>query len=103
MLLLAEGLFRLDVVVTGDTLRTVVRNFSAGELASGHLPGAGAGISLGFGEVAAYEPGRTEIGFALGTGEDRVAVGGTIGTLRPPGRGTVRVSAQLIVRRAPAP
>jgi hypothetical protein len=89
-------------VVSGDTLRTMIRNLSAGELHSEHRPGSGAGISLGFGGVAAYEPSRSEIGFALGDGEDRVAVEGTIGTLRPPGRGTVRVSAQLIVRRAPA-
>ena len=101
MLLLAEGLFRLDVVVSGDTLRTVVRNFSPGELVSEHLPGADAGSSLGFGEIAAFEPGRARIGFALGDGADRVSVDATIGTLRYVERGTVRVSAQAIVRRQP--
>ena len=32
MLLLAEGLFRLDVAISGDTLRTYVRNLSSGPL-----------------------------------------------------------------------
>ena len=101
MLLLADGLFRLDVVVQGDTLRAVVRNFSPGELHSDHRPGADTGVSLGYGQIEAYEPGRARIDFALGQGRDRVTVEGTIGTLRFAERGTIRVSAQAIVRHAP--
>ena len=32
MLVLAEDLFRLDVVISDDTIRTIVRNLSGGEL-----------------------------------------------------------------------
>ena len=32
MLLFAQGLFRLDVTLRGDTMRIIVRNLSSGEL-----------------------------------------------------------------------
>ncbi len=101
MLLLAEGLFRLDLVISGDTLRTVVRNLSSAELEMEPGPGTDVGASLAFGEAAEYEPGRSGIEFALGTGADRVTVSVVIGTLRFAQRGTIRVSAQAIVRQAP--
>jgi hypothetical protein len=101
MLLLAEGLFRLDAAITGDTLRTVVRNLSAGELDLDNAPGEG-GLNVAFGEVAAYEPSRTELRFSLGTGDDRVSVKVTIATLKLAERGTIRITAQAIVRQAPA-
>jgi hypothetical protein len=100
MLLQAEGLFRLDVTLTGDTMRTVVRNLSPGRL---HMSGPATesgGLSLGFGSIEKYEPGRVEVEFALGDGSDRVEVAGTIATLRFKERGTVRVTAQVIVRRS---
>ena len=100
MLLLAEGLFRLDVVIRGDTLRTVVRNLSSGELAMEGGPASDAGGSIAFGDAAAYQPGRSSLEFALGSGADRVEVSVVIGTLRFAERGTVRVSAQAIVRTA---
>jgi hypothetical protein len=101
MLLLAEGLFRLDVVISGDTLRLVVRNLSTGELTM-ESPGAGyAGVSIGFGEIEPYEPTKTTLEFALGAGADRVAVSTVLGTLRFAERGTVRITAQAIVRKAP--
>ena len=39
MLLAADGLFRLDVAIVGDTIRTTVRNFSTGELEMGRGQG----------------------------------------------------------------
>jgi hypothetical protein len=100
MLLLAEDLFRLDVVVLGDTLQSVVRNLSSGELQLERGLGVVEGTSLAFGEAAAYEPGRTRIRFALGAGSDRVTVNATIAVLHFSSRGTVRVTTQAIVRRA---
>jgi hypothetical protein len=103
MLLLAEGLFRLDVVISRDTLRTVVRNLSSGSLKLQHgpAPQQEAG-SFAFGEIAGYEPSRTQLEFALGAGQDRVTVESVIATLRYAEKGTVRVTAQAIVRHAPA-
>lgn len=101
MLLHAEGLFRLDVTFSGDTVRTVIRNLSSGELETKGPATGPAGLSVGFGTVEAYEPGRTEFAFALGGGSDRVAVTGVIATLRFRARGTLRVTAQAIIRPAP--
>jgi hypothetical protein len=103
MLLLAEGLFRLDVAVSSDTIQTIVRNFSSGELMMESVPYDEA-ASFGFGEAAAYEPGVAHVGFSLGHGSDAVRVTATIGTLNSAHRGTVRISAQAIVRQAtPSP
>jgi hypothetical protein len=102
MLLDADGLFRLDVIIAGDTLRTVVRNRSSGELTmDGDTVAGQEGPSFAFGEVAAYEPSRTALAFALGAGEDRVDVDVDISTLRFAERGTVQVTAQAVVRPAP--
>jgi hypothetical protein len=101
MLLLAAGLFRLDVVVHGDTLRTIVRNLSPGGLEMGDTLGSYGRGTLAFGDVAAYEPGNAELSFDLGTGADRVTVRGTLATLSFTERGTVRVTAQAIVRHVP--
>jgi hypothetical protein len=103
MLVLAEGLFRLDVQITGDTLRTVVRNFSPGPLEMRRAHGGAPGRSIAFGEVAAYEPSQTKVEFVLGTGDDRVTVEVVIGTLRFAERGVLRVSAQALIRQAPNP
>jgi hypothetical protein len=98
MLLHAEGLFRLDVMVTGDSLQTFVRNLTDGPLdIHGDVGGAGAGMST-LGDAAAYAPGRADLGFTLGTGDDRVMTRVMISTLRFADRGTIRVSAQGIVR-----
>jgi hypothetical protein len=98
MLLLAEGLFRLDVRVSGDTLQTTVRNLSPGELEMGGSPRSDPGGGLAFGEAAIYEPGRSGLEFVLGSGGDRVTVSAVIATLRFAERGTVRVTTQAIVR-----
>jgi hypothetical protein len=103
MLLRAEGLFRLDVTIDGDTVRTVVRNLSPGELDTTRRSADLGGASIGFGEIAGYEPGRVELEFALGQGSDRIAVTGVIATLRFKDRGAIRVTAQAVVRSAPAP
>lgn len=103
MLLQAEGLFRMDVTLGGDMVKTDIRNLSPGEIETrGPATGPG-GVSFGFGGVEAYQPGRVEFEFSLGSGSDRVEVNGLIATLRFHDRGTIRVTAQAIVRRAPAP
>lgn len=101
MLLHAEGLFRFDVVVRGDSLRTVVRNLSSGPL---ELEGAGdapPGHQIVSADATAYQPGTAQTRFTIGAGEDRLAVEVTLATLRFAERGTVRVSAQAIVRQRP--
>jgi hypothetical protein len=94
MLLRAEGLFRLDVTLLGDTVKTVVRNLSASALETRGPATKPGGVSIGLGDVRAYEPGRVEFEFALGQREDRVKVTGMIAT--------VRVTGQAIIRPAPA-
>jgi hypothetical protein len=99
MLLKADGLFRLDVLVVGDSLQTFVRNLTSSELAFRPDVG-GEGGTVTVGDAAAYAPGRADLGFTLGSGQDCVMTKVTIGTLRFADRGTIRVSAQAIVRRA---
>ena len=100
MLLLGAELFRLDVVVRGDTLQTVVRPLCPGELTMSG-PGAAAGEHVTVGEAADYRPGHSRLDFTLGSGADRLTVEVTLATLQFSDRGTARVSAQAIVRQAP--
>jgi hypothetical protein len=100
MLLIADGLFRLDVAISGDTLRTFVRNLSSGPLRMRDGTADATGASIVLGDAAAYEPARAGVAFTLGSGADQVEVEGTIGTLRFTQRGTIKVSVQAIVRRA---
>ncbi|MFL5824707.1 MAG: hypothetical protein ACJ764_14845 [Solirubrobacteraceae bacterium] len=102
MILLADGLFRLDVALLGDTLRTIVRNLSSGQLdlEDGLHPETDPHLVVG--DVAAFQPGQGRVNFALGAGDDRVSVDVTLGMLRYPERGTARITAQAIVRQAPA-
>lgn len=99
-MLVADDLFRLDVAVEGDTLRTLVRNLSAGDLTMDPAGSGYGGVSFVLGPVEAYEPTCSEISFSLGSGGDRVEVDVTIATLRFAERGTVRVTAQAVVRQA---
>ncbi len=102
MLLVAENLFRIDIAVTADTLRTLVRNLSSGEL---ELDGSSAGEAsevLVFGQAAAYQPSQTRIKFKLGAGTDSVSVVVLIGVLHFRERGTVRVTSQATVARPSA-
>jgi hypothetical protein len=101
MLLAAEGLFRLDVLIHGDSLQTFIRNFCTGPLEVHGDAGALGGISLVYGAGATYSPGRADLGFTLGAVSDQVLVRVTIATLRYTDRGVVRVSSQAIVRQAP--
>jgi hypothetical protein len=99
MLLHADGLFRLDVMVRGDSLQTFVRNLTDGALdIRGDVGGPSAG-TITLGDAAAHAPGRADLAFTLGTEEDQVMTKVTTGTLRFSDRGTVRVSAQAIVRQ----
>ena len=100
MALVADGLFRLDVAVSGDTLRTVVRNLSAGALEMGP-PGGGSGTAgYGFGDVEALDPGLAQLSFTLGRGDDAVAVSATVATVTHSDRGVVRVTSRAVVRFA---
>ncbi len=96
MLLLAQGLFRFDVTIDGDTLRTTVRNLSDGVLRMGRDSGGRA--ALGFGEIDVYEPAQAGLSFTLGSGADVVEVNVQVATLRFAERGTVRITAQGILR-----
>lgn len=102
MLLIAEGLFRLDVMLRGDTMRITVRNLSSGELDIESSVGDYEGGAVIVGDVSAYRPGRSSVAFALGQGDDRVSVRVQIGTVHFQERGIVRISGQAIVREAPA-
>jgi hypothetical protein len=99
MMLVAEGLFRLDVVLEGDTLRSIVRNLSPdaevrfGPARSSYPIGAGS-----FGDLAGYEPGNVAIDFCLESATERVDVTGTIATLKFSDRGTTRITVQAVVR-----
>ncbi len=96
MLLLAEGLFRFDICVSPDTIRTTLRNLSSGALAMEPVPGYSADVIV-FGEADAYRPSHTSARFRLGTGGDQVSVNVTVGTLHFRERGTVRVTGQAII------
>lgn len=98
MLLHADGLFRLDVMVRGDSLQTFVRNLTNRPLDIHGDAGGRSGGTTTLGDAAAYAPGRADLGFTLGGGEDCVMTKVTISTLRFADRGTIRVSAQGIVR-----
>jgi hypothetical protein len=102
MLLLAEGLFRLDIVLTADTIRTVVRNLSPGKLNIERDSGYGLPNAIATEDAVAYRPGTASLTFTVGSGTDRVRAEVAIGTLRFDHRGAVRVTAQAIVRQAPA-
>ena len=88
------------MLVSGDSLRTLVRNFSTGELRMTSGPYGPEGANVIVGEAAGLEPARTAIEFTLGDPGDQVDVSVTLATLRFADRGTVRVSAQAIIRQA---
>ena len=101
-LMLVEKLFRFDVVVSGDSLRTVVRNLSWGELEIRPRHHNEPGTNVAVGDSPRYEPTRTGLDFMLRSEHESIAVSVTIGALRLPSRGVTRISAQAIVRQAPA-
>jgi hypothetical protein len=98
MLLHAAGLFRLDVMVRGDSLQTTVRNLSSGPVDI-HRAGA-EGETIVLGRAAGYQPGRAGLNFTVGQPGDRLEVAVTLATLRFEQRGTVRIGSQAIVRQA---
>jgi hypothetical protein len=97
MLLLAEDLFRLDIMIVGDTLQTFVRNLTSGELDLHGEVGQPRVATTTLGLAARYAPGRADLSFAVGPEDARVVTRVTIATLRFPERGVIRVSAQGIV------
>lgn len=104
-MLFAEGLFRLDVCPRSDTLVTVVRNLSAGELRMSERQ-ARRPIDIqsgGRNEVAAPWPTRLDVEFVLVGSGNAVKATITIETLRHLTRGTLRVTAQAIVREVEVP
>lgn len=104
MVLIAEGLFRLDVAVVGDSLRTVLRNLSPGAVT--RAPPSGGAVEDGTGvtgDAAALQPGIARMGFVLGEGSDAVMVAVTVATLSFRDRGTVRLTSRATVRYAAEP
>jgi hypothetical protein len=99
MLLLAEDLFRLDLMIVGDTLQTFIRNLTSGELALAGEVGQPRVATTSAGLAARYAPGRADLRFSVGPEDARIVTEVTIATLRFPERGLIRVSAQGIVRR----
>jgi hypothetical protein len=99
MLLLADDLFRLDILIDGDTLQTFVRNLTTGELDVQGEVGQPRIATTTSGAAARYAPGRADLRFAVGLEDGRVLTEVTIATLRFAERGVIRVSAQGIVRR----
>lgn len=99
MLLLAERLFRFDVMIIGDALQTFVRNLTDGELElHGEVGQPGVAVTT-LGLAARYAPGRAGLRFAVGPPDARVVTEVTIATLRFPDQGVIRATAQAIVRR----
>lgn len=75
-----------------------MRNLSTGELEMHGGPYGPDGANIAVGDVGGYQPARTALEFALRSGRESVEVTVTLATLRFPDRGTVRVTAQAIVR-----
>jgi hypothetical protein len=98
-LMLVEKLFRFDVVVASDSLRTVVRNLGGGELEIRPRHHNEPGTNLAVGDGARYEPTRTGLDFTLRSDHETVVVSITIGAVRLASRGVTRISAQAIVRQ----
>ncbi len=101
MLLLANDLFRLDTVLSGDTLRIMIRNLSSGDLETRSRFDGYPGEHIIFGDAECYRPSHSSVEFTLGSGADRVTVTVDLATLRFPDRGTAQVTAQAIVRESP--
>ncbi|HET9101854.1 MAG TPA: hypothetical protein VFN55_00765 [Solirubrobacteraceae bacterium] len=104
MVLIADGLFRLDVAVIGDSLRTVLRNLSPGAVT--RAPPCGGGVEDGSGvsgDAAALEPAIARMAFTLGEGSDAVDVSVSVALLSFRERGTVRLTSRAAVRYAAEP
>ena len=99
MLLLAAGVFRLDARIVGDSLQTYVRNFTSLPLSVQGSAGVPAGTALS-GEAATLDPGRADLVLTLGGGPGGLLARVTVGTLRLADHGTVRISAQAVLRSA---
>ena len=93
--LTAPDLFRLDAVITPDSVRVIVRNMSGLPLAF-RPDGYPRPVHVQGGDLGelALRPGHHQLAFTLGETEVRVV----LATLRALERGTVQVTGQAIVR-----
>jgi hypothetical protein len=98
MIVLADGLFRLDVTIFADTLRTIVRNLSPGELTMHSERARSTEATIALGNSADYRPTQSTTEFSLGDGPDRVEVSVLLATLRFAGRGNYQVTSQATIR-----
>jgi hypothetical protein len=99
MILGLEGLFRLDVAIFPDTVRTTVRSFTGGELTV-RREDYPATRNFGYGEIGPCRPTATLTEFAIAGAGESVAVSVILATLWSPERGTHGVTAQAVVRRS---
>jgi hypothetical protein len=95
--LLADGLFRLDVAVVGDTLRTMVRNLSPGPLELERRRGDGYAQPDLLPGAQSLHPSRSSMAFDVG-GWHVEAQLALIGTGAP---GLRRVTAQAVAVQLP--
>lgn len=101
-LLLAPGLFRFDIVIVGDTLRTVIRNMSGGEIEVAPQHYSDPANNIAFGGNVPIAPVRVAAAFVVRKEDDRVDVEITLGTMPRARNGTVRVLAQAVLRHTTA-
>ncbi len=98
MLLLAEGLFRLDVVPQDDMVQTVIRNLSSAALAELrlHAVGGESSVLAGRHEVAVEATGRFggEVVLVEEDGEERVVAKVLVGSVCRLERGVTSFTAQ---------
>jgi hypothetical protein len=87
------------VISEGDTLRTVVRNLSAGTLEIDTRHHNEPGTNIVQGDASVYEPAKASVGFVLRTATEEIHAEVTIGTMMLVNRGCVRVSAQAILHQ----
>jgi hypothetical protein len=101
-LMLVERLFRFDVILGRDSLQPVVRNLGKArlELHPTHHNEPGTNVTMG--AALAYEPTRATFGFTLRNDREAIVGSITIGALQLADHGVTRITAQAIVRQAPA-
>jgi hypothetical protein len=99
MLVLAEGLFRLDVVPNDDTIQTIVRSLSSERRRAELRDRAVAGETVSFGGPGAIEPRSTgrfggEIVLIGEDGLDQAVARVLVGSVCHPDRGITTFTAQ---------
>lgn len=96
----AQGLFRLDVALDGDSMRVVVRNMSPGPIAYTDSGYAQPVVMQGeAATLARVRPGHHQLRFRLAGPGHIVEARVIIATLRPVDDGFVRITGQATVLR----